>query len=155
METPPVFVTSGCHSFCVLFCPAGEGKQDLTHTSGQKPQSGPVHDQQALFCCTTQTTALRSRESLRLSYQSPPVWASVSLVAPTCAPVQSRAPPEHPPCLPLPFPTHQQASQTDRGRRNNRRPQDAPDGTDHREEGAGRKRDGVGARQTVRGQAYV
>lgn len=62
----------------------------------------------------------RAPEAVNRSYQSPPAWASVSLVAPTCAPVQSRAPLEHPSCLPLPFPTHQQASQTDRGRRNNR-----------------------------------
>lgn len=62
----------------------------------------------------------RFPEAVSQSYQSPQLWASVSLIAPTCAPVQSRAPLEHPPSLPLPFPTHQQASQTDRGRRNNR-----------------------------------
>lgn len=60
LETPPVFVTSGRQSLCVLLGPAGDGNQDLTHTSGQKPQCGPVSAQQALFCCTIHIAALWS-----------------------------------------------------------------------------------------------
>lgn len=132
----------------VLFCPS-RTEDKTSHRSGWKPESGPASSSRLPLRHTPLSpTASGLPEIGSRSYL-------ISPVAPTCAPLRSRDPLEHPSCLLLPFPPHPQASQTDRGRRITDRATGRPDGTDHRVEGAGKEKDGVGARQTVRGRAYV
>lgn len=137
------FATACCAILCVILS-FQDGRQDLTQVRMEPASSSRLPLRHTSLSPTASgLPKIGSRSYL------------ISPVAPTCAPLRSRDPLEHPSCLLLPFPPHPQASQTDRGRRITDRATGRPDGTDHRVEGAGKEKDGVGARQTVRGRAYV